>query len=713
ASAPRAILDEILAPHGLAAREGPEGTLVVVPVATVLPEPAGPPGAEAPSEPALRFEEELTVRPSRIPLLRAEAAGGFGLDAGRIAALPHLGDDLFRALPLLPGITANDLTARFHVRGARRDETQILLDGQELHDAFHLRDYDDALSAVAPDTLGGADLMTGGFPARFGDRAGGVLDLTTAEPAAGRRFRLGLGILGAQAGGSGELGGGAGGWLAEVRRGSIDLVGRLVGGEDPVWWDGFGKLDLRLGERSRLKLRVLHAEDRLDFEETEGEASKRYRTRYASGHAWARLETFVARDLLVETAASVAAIDRDRFGDEVEELARFLIRDRRDSDVRELRQEWTLRAGSRQVLEWGGQWRSLATDFDYQGARRFDDPIARLRHDAGSEETLFAGEVEEEHGSLHVSDRVRASDALGLELGARYDRYRESGQSALSPRASLAWRPAARGLLRLSWGRYVQSQRPYELQVEDGETSLRRLERSEHRVAGFERDFVVGARRRGLGLRLEVYERRTEDPRPRFENLFEPVNTFPEVEPDRIRIVPARSRARGAELFVRADLGGQVRGWAGYAWSSSDDLLDGAWVPNAIDQTHALDLDLEAPLGAHWRLSAAWRYHTGWPTTAIRLERVEDEEGGVELVPRLGPLHGERLSAYHRLDLRLRRAWRWRGVEAELYLDVQNLYDRANLAGYDLEVDEEEERLVIAEEGWAGLLASLGLSVEF
>jgi outer membrane receptor protein involved in Fe transport len=713
ATAPREILDELLAPHGLVARDGPDGTVVVVPLSPPSPAAATPVDAVRAPEPAARFEEELIVRPSRIPLLREESSGGFGLDAGRIRALPHLGDDFFRALPLLPGVTANDLTARFHVRGARRDETQILLDGQELHEAFHLRDYDDALSAVAPDTLGGADLMTGVFPARYGDRASGVLDLTTAEPAGESRWRLGLGILGAQAGGSGSLGGGRGGWLAELRRGSIDLVGRLAGGEDPVWWDGFAKLDLRLGARTGLRVRLLRAGDRLDFEESEGEAHKLYRTRYASAHAWASLETVVTRDLIVETAASTVAIDRDRFGDESEELVRFLIRDQRDSDVRELRQGWTLSAGPRHSLDWGGQWRTLATDFDYTGERRFDDPLARLRHDAGDEETRFAGELEEEHESLYLADRIRIAAPVTLELGARYDRYRESGEGAFGPRAGLAWSPGARGVLRLAWGRYAQSHRPYELQVEDGETSLRPLERSEHRVAGFERSFTAGAAARELALRLELYERRTEDPRARFENLFEAVNTFPEVEPDRVRVAPQRGRARGAELFLRADLGDEVRGWASYSWSSSQDLLDGAWIPNPIDQTHAVDLDLEVPLGASWRLSAAWRYHSGWPTTAIALAEVEDEEGEVELVPVLGPLRGERLSDYHRLDLRLRRSWRFRSADVQFFLDVQNLYDRANLAGYDLEVDEEEGRLVAVEEHWAGLLASLGVTVEF
>ena len=92
----------------------------------------------------------------------------------------------------------------------------------------------------------------------------------------------------------------------------------------------------------------------------------------------------------------------------------------------------------------------------------------------------------------------------------------------------------------------------------------------------------------------------------------------------------------------------------------------------------------------------------------------EDGEGGEpELVPVLGRLNGERLPDYRRLDLRLSRRWRLRSGTLTFFADVQNLFDRKNVAGLDLEVDEEAGAIVAADEEWPGFFASAGVAWEF
>ena len=152
---PRLVLDEILAPHGLAAEEGAGGTLVVVRAVSAAsaasaerPAPATPPETALPVEPMPYVYDEIVVRPSQLSLLDEEPLAPLSLSRDDIAALPHLAGDLFRALSLLPGTAANDVTAQFHVHGGRRDEVQILLDGQELYEAYHLQEFDRALSVV-------------------------------------------------------------------------------------------------------------------------------------------------------------------------------------------------------------------------------------------------------------------------------------------------------------------------------------------------------------------------------------------------------------------------------------------------------------------------------------------------------------------------------------------------------------------------------------
>jgi hypothetical protein len=101
----------------------------------------------------------------------------------------------------------------------------------------------------------------------------------------------------------------------------------------------------------------------------------------------------------------------------------------------------------------------------------------------------------------------------------------------------------------------------------------------------------------------------------------------------------------------------------------------------------------------------------------------EDDEGGEgdeggeppepELVATFGALHSERLPVYHRLDLRASRTWALRKGRLTFYVDVQNLYDRKNLAGFDLAVDEDEGVAELEPEHWPGLFPSLGVLFEW
>ena len=173
--------------------------------------------------------------------------------------------------------------------------------------------------------------------------------------------------------------------------------------------------------------------------------------------------------------------------------------------------------------------------------------------------------------------------------------------------------------------------------------------------------------------------------------------------------------AEGVEVFVSRRGGGRWNWWVGYALSEVTDRIDGVDVPRSIDQTHALTVDLSWRLGRRWNLDLVWLYHTGWPITAVG---ARFEDGAV--VPVLGPLNGERVDDYHRLDLRASRQFqlRRRG-QLELYLDVQNLYNRENERGYEFgedafEVQPDGSVNVTPEvDTWLGAVPSFGLTWSF
>lgn len=687
---------ELLAPHGLTLAATRSGTLVVVAA------PSGTPPAPPVSR-ALRFAEEIVVQPSRFSLLAGEPASVSTLDREEIEALPHLGDDIFRTLALLPGTASSGATAEFHIRGGRRDEMLVLLDGQELYEPYHLRDFDNALSIVAASSLERVDLLTAAFPVVYGDRMAGVLDMATRPPREDRLLRLSLDLFGARVDAGDVSSTGAIGWIASLRRGTTDLLGRLADYEDPRFWDGFGRAGVQLGPRHSFHLHALASGDALDF--VDDEDGGRFTTEYENGYGWLTHRADLGSRMFVDTSVSATRMNGDRRGAEEDDERAFAVHDVRRTTVRGLSQAWTLAAGERQILTGGFEIRRFETRYQYASSRQFFTPLIGLR--AEPREGTFAADasVRSENTALWLSDRFRPRADLTLEAGLRYDSQTAVDDSSVSPRLSAAWAVGERDVVRAAWGRFVQSQRSYELMVEDGDLTLYRAERSQHWAAGFEHRLADSSPLPLSSFRVELYRREVANPRPRYENLFDPFDAFPEGEFDRVRIEPERATAQGIELMLRGRPSERVQWWLDCAMASARDRIAGDEVPRSFDQRFALNLDVQVRLDPHWTLNAALLSHSGWPITTPALDSSPEEEP----IPVLGPLNGDRLPAVHRIDLRISREWAIAAGRLSFFVEGHNLAARRNVAGVDVTLDEETGEIEIAEDHLTGPFATAGV----
>jgi hypothetical protein len=222
---------------------------------------------------------------------------------------------------------------------------------------------------------------------------------------------------------------------------------------------------------------------------------------------------------------------------------------------------------------------------------------------------------------------------------------------------------------------------------------------------------------RSLRTRLEIYEKDLSDPRPRYENLFSPIDLFPEALEDRILVAPDRGRMRGLEVAARQRVGPRLSWWLSYVLASAEDRIDGQWQPRSWDQRHAVAFGLNLELPRSWNLNVSGLYHSGWPTTEASAELVEDDDG--ELVPELvaGPRNAERLPAYHRLDVRAIKRLAVRRGELELILEVLNLFNVDNVCCVeDFEFEVADDGTVTAipqQQYWAPIIPSIGLQYRF
>ena len=202
--------------------------------------------------------DEIVVS-ARYSILRDQPISVTTMTRKQIVELPHFGDDLYRAVKILPATSGGDITSRFSVRGSLDREVLAELDGVELFEPYHLKDFEGIFSILDPQLIGGLDLFAAGFPSEYGDRSSSVLDMTTIRPTS-MRTNLGISFSNVWAGSSGAFAENRGHWLASVRRGYLDLLLKIANdGDDdgsdpkPRYWDATGKLGYDLTKSQNLR----------------------------------------------------------------------------------------------------------------------------------------------------------------------------------------------------------------------------------------------------------------------------------------------------------------------------------------------------------------------------------------------------------------------------------------------------------------------------
>ncbi len=696
---------------------------------------AAPPGLELRLVRTAIPLETMTISPGSFSIMGRAGGTRQTLSREEIEALPQVGSDIFRAVNRLPGLSSNDYAAHFGIRGGRHDETLILLDGLELHEPYHLKDFNEGASSIVDSkTIDGVELMTGGFPARFGNRRSGVFDITSRTPDPERaEVELGASFLNSHALAMGPFGDGRGSWLAFGRTGYMGLLFQFIDQADlprPRFEDGFAKASYRLSPTQQLALEFLHAGDRYtyDIAATTGfldsiNTREAARTRYGNRVAWTTLRSALGRRTSVRTMLSAGLVTRSRDGSERNVLTPapfYAIENERRVSILGAAQDWTLGLSDRDVVSFGVEVRGLRNRDAYRSVvyRDPDDPTP----DPLGTYPIRTNSAFERSGSrfsLYLSNRWRVAGRLALEAGGRFDRATWTGDRDLSPRTSAAL-DLGRGMtMRIGWGLYRQIQNLDDVAALNNATRFYPSERSEQWTAGWDRALGKGSR-----LRVEGYLKRGSRLRPVFRNWKGVIDAFPESNEDRVLVFPRRSTGKGLEAYFDRPLARSLTARVSTSWSfteeearivnanSTEPLTYDPTHPGPQDQRHAANLDFT------WRLSRAtlngsFAYHSGWPSTLEQLTPVVNDNGDPDFAVRPAKIYGARLPDYLRLDLRATRRWATRWGEFDGSLEIINLTQHANVFGYDyFRQRDAAGRIVLGrgDETWFSLLPSLGLN---
>jgi TonB family protein len=596
----------------------PIAARIKVEIAFHAPEPIEEPPALAPepprgpAPPAPPAADEVRIRGLR------PAPGATSLGRAEVRQLPGAFGDPFRALDALPGVTpiVSGLPF-FYVRGAPPGNVGYFLDGVRVPYLFHVGA---GPSVIHPGMVDSVELHPGGYPARFGRYAGGIVSAETTAP----RYDLhGEGNVRLFDAGALVEGGFANG------KGSALVAGRY--------------------SYTAAILSLLANDTQLDYRDYSARASYE-----VTPDDRVSLLTFGSYDLVGRTQAS---IDNVLFASEFHRL-----------DLR-----WDHRFGPRttaRVAVTGGFDQSRIpgqprNSRNTLGAARFQLTHAATDHvlfRTGGDVTLerftadtrpYADPDDPDTKRFNALFPARDDVTLGtwadmkLDLGlvevvpgARVDVYNSGGTTAVGvdPRVASRIRVARPVHVIHAFGIAHQ---PPSFVIPIPGLGVGTLQ------GGLQRSIQASA-----GVEIELPEATTATVTV-FDNVFQNMSdTLGVSQGDafdaNFKEPRSLGSAVGAEVYVKRKLTRRFGGYVAYTLSRSTRSVGTEHFLSAFDRTHVANVAAAFDLGRLWRAGARFTFYTGTPVIA-------PGGGGLAQPPR--SLSPERDPSFYRLDLRLEKRW--------------------------------------------------------
>ncbi len=639
------------------------------------------------------------------------------VDAASMKGVPGVGEpDVARVVQLLPGVVArNDFNTGLNVRGGEADQNLILLDGYPIYNPFHLGGL---FSTFMDATVGGIELMTGAFPARYGGRLSSVLDVRSADDTRpGMHASADLSVIGATARMSGAFARERGAWSVAARRTYADAVTSMFTNDIfPYHFRDFHARGIyAFGGSVRLTVTAYAGKDVVDANlaefESDSAPSRASEGRWAFDWGNRVLGATITKELganvripllgwrLGESATLEQRVSASRFSTLLDVGAGAFAQRNEVSDVR-LAGSLTARTAAHD--------RSIG----------YEVATHRVRYASGSSQTGASDyDLVQRPTSAAgwVSDLWRLSPRWMVEWGLRAEALTGREWAALSPRLSVKYFATPQLAFTAAAGRATQWMhsmagdgplRYFEVWL--ASDSVTPVATAWHWVAGAERRFGDAG-----SVRLEGYVKR-------YERVLEANwSESPQVRGDEFFV--AEGRSYGADLHARWQSASGVAGWVSYSYGVSARWRDGMrWAPGH-DRRHDVDVIATWRRGKY-RFGARFGFATGTPYTPIVGEiarRVYDPSrdswgtgnSRLWIEPLGGARNAARFPASHRLDLDASRELHFRGATVSPYVSVVNAYNAQNvfIYLYDYSTDNPTRRAI----SQFPVLPSMGVRVAF
>ncbi len=586
--------------------------------------------------------------------------------------MPGAVEDVFRTLQSLPGVLApNDFSSQLVVRGSGPDQNLIVMDDVEVFNPYRLYGL---ISMFNPQAVSDISLITGGFPAKYGDRLSAVLDVTNKEGTTSEYLRgnVNASIVDANVVIEGKnpfnL---RGSWLLNSRRTYYDLIiepfvknAGLV--DDNTTFPNFYDLQTKIvlgpfnghkfffnGIYSRDGVNVVSGKERNTPDSLDVYNSTRNDVVSFAWHytplpklfnklivSWYR----TSGETEFESQILDPSINRKGITDFVPDtLAPYLLNlnFRADFAFRKysIDDKFTYLWGDH-IFEAGAGVDFMTTIMDF----RFDiDPELVSFFASNPQFRAALSDVRDvKHYNryrAYVQNNFKLTDRMFIQPGLRFDHYKLLEKSYLAPRLGVSYALSNVTTLRAVWGMYFQS--PGYEKMRDGGALLNldreyttqlNAERSIHYVLGV--DHWLSSE---WNLKLEGYYKDFNDlieqkivtgsryftePVPGKDLRYSSGWTRPiTVQGDSITQIPVNSatgESFGIEvLLAKKNLlsNSKLSGWVSYSLAYANTFQNGNKYPFRFDQRHTLNVVLNYQFNTWFDVGVRWQFGSGFPYT--------------------------------------------------------------------------------------------------
>lgn len=362
-----------------------------------------------------------------------------------------------------------------------------------------------------------------------------------------------------------------------------------------------------------------------------------------------------------------------------------------------------LRSGNGWNLEAGGSFRDQVSDLELAQPFGTENPFSLdpERVNAVDVDSHLSGDISS--GYVDVSRRV--VPRLEMTAGTRVDHYHLLGDTRLGPRLGLRLQLTPTLAVTASAGRYFQQPDLAFIGADPANRELTPIE-ADHYIAG-----ISWLPRSGMKLSVEAFRKIYRDYPVSLEYPTVSLANFgAQYEIDGL-LFPMTSkgsgRAQGLELFLQKRLTGALYGQIAYTVSQTRHAaLDGVMRPGTFDSPQTFSAIGGYRLGRAWQVSTRFTYASGLPYTPPLVDASAEQNRWIHDLTRVS---AERLPAYHRLDVRVDRTFSWRGTNVAIFGEIQNIYNRNNVAAYEWN----PKTRTVATEKQLPLIPIIGINWEF